>query len=654
MHDAASLVSELLQKLSELEHKVELHRQDMATEFRRYSHELLRNVSDDVSAKVEKAITDSMRNYPALTPALDQANPIRHESPSPSPPPLGHTHGHGHGNDGKKQEIGGNNVDTASGRAGRQLQGTRSPPPLLPYNSDTPPDDSPRSPHAREREFQGLFTPSYLPLLDGRDVNLSPLPTALPLRQVESGELTRDSTKAEAEQPASPPPPPVANLRPDPIRRPTEDTLSSVTSDDSTVTKNRRSALRRSSSSSTKTQSPRRVRFEVEGGEVLPTASPPTSPRLSDHPLSPLANPTNLMDSVPDSAPAEGERDNMDLLGTSPPLPKKVTSTDRLKALARSSNEDTSKWTMVGDLQNMDEDEEALIMGGRAKSGPALQPAPNFTSAPVPIRNGQHTEVIKGKDEPIDMGEVEDEDEDEDEDLLEMPALSSFKGKKQFSPPKPTITVHDTSKPAETAPTAGSPGQKSPPEVSSERVDTSHHGIEEDEDFFEYEFDEDGEGGPSMTKALDDKLKALPKYLQETEDDGSDDESTATTPKAQNSQSTLTNLYSASPGIAITRPAPPQAPAPPRATNAAVGSYNGRPFTMSSVKDHSILERAAKMGDVYSFVGSVDGRSGVDESTSYRPDARLFDGTPKSLSERMMMEDLAEARNQSPKDNVSK
>ena len=65
------------------------------------------------------------------------------------------------------------------------------------------------------------------------------------------------------------------------------------------------------------------------------------------------------------------------------------------------------------------------------------------------------------------------------------------------------------------------------------------------------------------------------------------------------------------------------------------------------IVDPEVHARAAEMGGISSFVGSVDGRSGFDESDiqSFRASGGIgsFSGTPKSMSERMMMDDIVEA-----------
>lgn len=59
-----------------------------------------------------------------------------------------------------------------------------------------------------------------------------------------------------------------------------------------------------------------------------------------------------------------------------------------------------------------------------------------------------------------------------------------------------------------------------------------------------------------------------------------------------------------------------------------------------------IHAQAASYGPVSSFVGSVNGRSGLDESNvqSFRASVGSFSGTPKSMSERMMLDDMMGAK----------
>lgn len=67
---------------------------------------------------------------------------------------------------------------------------------------------------------------------------------------------------------------------------------------------------------------------------------------------------------------------------------------------------------------------------------------------------------------------------------------------------------------------------------------------------------------------------------------------------------------------------------------------------MPVVRDPLVHARAVSLGDFNSFVGSVDGRTGLDESdlNSFRASLAQsgFAGTPRSLAERMMIEEAQE------------
>lgn len=590
MDDTTNLVSDLLQKLAELDNKVNEYRQDMAQEFRRYSQQRLRDLPRDVSAKVEKMVAAQFHKFPALRPSLDNGADSQSESAANDAAPVE-----------KAWPV------------------RLSSPPASPRSPNIDSEEGPRSPHEREREFHGLFTPSYLPLLDAVQ-RRSPTPPALPAQVPEVEEPNHDQDISSGTLVNATP------SRPDPVRRHTADTESSITSDDST-TRLRRSALRRSSSSSTKTQSPRRVRFEVEGEEVLPTSSPPISPRASDLPTSPLGNPTSLLD---ESYNTIIMNEGTDLLGSSPPMPKKITSTDRLKAMARNSTEDTSKWEVVGNLDATDDDDEdELVMAGLhgRKSNDITRVAPNHVNsestahrindARVPTQLGAPLTAVREVDESETAEEADDID-----DVLMMPPLSSFKDKKRFSPPleaAPEIEpkVHESQKPAkEQHHSTGPSNPDSEPDLT-------------EEDMFEFE---DSEANLSNNKDDNDRTA---KYIDEEEEE----EDADATPIAENPV-----LYSTSPAIPVRKSAPSTPPSPPRHMAASVGSYRGKPFSIDVVRDPELHKKAAEMGDFYTFVGSVDGRSGVDEISSYRPELTYFTGTPRSLSERLMKEDLEEAR----------
>lgn len=629
MDDATTIASDLLQKLGDLEQKVQDHRQEMATEFQRYSRTLLEDATDHVSVQVEHAIRDSLHNYPAISPAFDQANPIKNNTTCRS-------------HDTKTTVT-----------TDRSKRNKGSPPPVLPHTSGTPAaEESPRSPHAREREFHGLFTPSYLTLLGAEDKNSRdtlPSPTSPPAALSPSPQpqepATPSSTTAEQKNSLPSLAADIGN-RPTPSRRPTQDTISSNTSDDSSV-RNRRSALRRSSSSSTsKTQSPRRVRFEVEGGEVLPTMSPPTSPRLVEHLPSPLGNPEFGNEALNSGTIVEEDEDSISLLGSSPPsLPKKVSSTDRLKALARTSNEDTSQWAVVGDPQDADDDDDMLVMGGLKPRPAKSQYKATASGGHVgQTRTSQPTKLESKGDKPEEKCvEKEDETDEEDDDILAMPALSSFKGRKKFSPLEPSPL-------SETVPRTPNPTITLKETVASEPLvlhRNSDGPAEDEEDMFDWDSDETE---PTSKSKRNGNAKEPKKYIEDEEEEEEEEEEAvngqeeSSVEEPENDKLPVTQ-FATSPAVSIQKPStiPAQASTPSRTSAASIGSFRGRPFSMSSVKDSDVIRRASDLGNMQSFVGSVDGRSGLDESSSYRPIRGQFSGTPKSFSERLMMEDLIEA-----------
>ncbi|KAI5928396.1 hypothetical protein F4810DRAFT_705336 [Camillea tinctor] len=618
MDDSTKLVAELLGKLADLDHKVNEYRQEMAQEFQRYSHQLLQHVPLHVRAQVEKIMASKMQNYPALNldhfPALDSPSPDQVQNALSDHQALGY--------------------------------GKVTPPLTLPDASLDLPSDGTRSPHEREREFIGLFTPSYLPLLDAVQRPPYPLPAATlatpatptspPQSPRSPGTKESNGNQGLSSPAPSTPPGNLALSRPDPVRRGTGDTVSSNTSDDSASRTQRRSALRRSSSSSTKTQSPRRVRFEVEGQEVLPTMSPPISPRVSDLPSFPQNSPARMLD---DSYGEVVLDDETGLLGSSPPRPKKLTSTDRLKAMARNSKEDTSNWTVVDDSQGLSDDEDALVMASPNGHSQAANPSSDLKGGAVVHRINDAPIPPKSSHSPKALQETEEDqlagDDDDMNDILEMPALSSFKNKKRVSPPEDTETGAENQ-------TAKAQHRKDthPPASNSHGSDLPQTMDEEDMFLFDDNHD-------STTD--NDRAKATSKYIEEEEeeeeeedeDEEEEEEGVATPVAGDQAGKSTAALYSRSPGVAIAKPPPPPpASALSKQIAASAGSYKGRPFSIGIVRDPELHKRAAEMGDLYSFVGSVDGRSGVDESSSYRPELASFSGTPKSFSERLLMEEL--------------
>ena len=150
MDDTARLASELQDKLAELDGKVAAYQRDMLTQFRRHMDDCLKNYPPHVSDEVSRVVAASMSKYPALNPARRNTADLLTRSDD--------------------------DHDDAGPKA---WDGRKSPPPILYHTSGTP-KEGPRSPHQREKEFQGLFTPSYLPLLDSSFRTPQSPPISLP------------------------------------------------------------------------------------------------------------------------------------------------------------------------------------------------------------------------------------------------------------------------------------------------------------------------------------------------------------------------------------------------------------------------------------------------------------------------------------------
>jgi hypothetical protein len=140
----------------------------------------------------------------------------------------------------------------------------------------------------------------------------------------------------------------------------------------------------------------------------------------------------------------------------------------------------------------------------------------------------------------------------------------------------------------------------------------------------------------------DDPEEKSPPTLQEEEDES--EESSAESPVSPIKEPVLLSQYSRPPARDIITP---HHVAPP-ASKGVVGSYRGHPFTMPIVTPE-VHAQAASLGGINSFVGSVHGRSGLDESdqqsfrASLRNTSGPFSGTPRSMSERMLMDDIMES-----------
>ncbi|THV45439.1 hypothetical protein BGAL_0489g00040 [Botrytis galanthina] len=660
MDEASKLVRELSNKLTELDHKVDLYRKDMNKEYVKYEEDLLKNVSPNISQTVSRMIAEELKNYKALYPFaenldidnLDSCAKItntgtgtatatgnNNPSSSSSHNPISNGNNtiaitstpHEHSN------VMTNGISTAM----ESQLGFGTSASTAPNNTKkvvaaaaAEEEERPRSPHAREKEFTGVFTPSYLPLLDSnsryerksnsntelnnksKDIQMDTSSQS----QSQSQSLVDASTDTRS-----------LNASPDPRspsipKRKNTDEIS-IASNSSSDGPRRRSALRRTSTSS-KNTSPRRVRFDVEGEEVLPTASPKE--------LEPML-PPSFSDDSDDEAGSEMVED------IDAPPPKRISSSQALRALSRGPLEDDgTQWTTVVAPPDGSASVDTLEDDGYTTNYFDSRPSPiaprdeNIPPVSIPAKIPQPEPQAQVKH--IEALPEDDADVPSDDDMLDMTSLrqmrsynkqpASILSPKKNENPEPAISplqMKSPSKPLtlETMEPRGK-GDEKPASLTFQD--------DEQEDLFSF-----------------DENPSLGSHPQDEEDESDIEEPTS--PSIEESPDNVE--LSKSPA----RPIPNDfsnkkvtiAPAP---AHGIVGSYKGRPFSMPVVND-AVHASAASMGAMNSFVGSVNGRSGLDASDvlSYRASGGVgsFSGTPKSMSERMMMDDLMEAEGENQK-----
>ncbi|KAF4974643.1 hypothetical protein FZEAL_8478 [Fusarium zealandicum] len=594
--EEARLLDNLERRLCELERKVQTYRHEVAADFLRYYHDLLRDIPPEVVSSIRQSLSKSL---PTEHPDLSLTLSLDHD------PNL-----------------------ALSESSQRHLS-----PPTAGSASGSGAAEPPSSPRDRRRELQGLFIPSYLPLLEGSPV----LPTSPPLANLPSPPLAmllpEPGIRAEQQQGADMDKPlgldslqdalptaPQSPGRPGHVRRSTDDTTSSGHSDRS-ESKTPRSALRRSSSATRPPHSPRRVRFDFMGAEVLPTASPrPTdfmTPPSAPDPPSEQAGPNSMLDDeFEEQAP-----------------PRKISSSEALRALSRTPLEEGTVWTEVNSIPD-----EILVKQEHLNTTPLAsheqeRRSPRFI-APEPPSSAYIPESVRIERTLGSVSEEPNEDADQDdtsdEDFLSMAKPKSFTNKKV--PGSPSVNKFEVSKPSEPVSSPKSPVKL---QASNGQTDTANQSDDdEDDDMFYFEG-----GGFSATPKTRPKPFVLDKEEKEEEVDIPD------VPETDQS------LYATSPAVHITRrhvSSGPTTPTMARFQAGSLGSYKGRPVIMPVVRNPEVHAQAASLGQFNTFVGGLDGRSGMDEGdlSSFRASVANtgFSGTPRSFTERLLMEEAQKSR----------
>lgn len=663
LQDATRLISDLTSKLAELDSKVAAYRLDMAAEFTRHSEELLRSVPEDVAYRVSRAIAEQLINYPALYPP-DSLNSSRCATPT--------------------------NLEDIPWR------GKGSPPPITPRPSSNPKETEsqpprPRSPHEREQEFQGLFTPTYLPLLESVDRPLHS-PLASP-RAADATNLNRRTSIGSSQGSDSSH---HRRRRPSPLRRTTDTSIDSLASDSSSG-RTRKSALRRSSVSSKadSPRDPRRVRFDFQGQEVLPSSSPQTSTTAlnkADGPTekSALADATytTSLGDIKGSEDLQGEG------------PRKVSSTQALRALSKEPLDKGTVWTVINPQSGLDADNNRKTATATPSSQPGLEVDDMTIKKLIPYSEqeacGHNQPRATARDE-ADMSqrqvaeevraEAEDEDSDDDPTLWMASKRSRQKKPKGASSQEQQTRVSASAKPSSpmaikpqslqvTHSVASSTSAKSNTAGMTDEAKTidkkngqkSHStqakakgqrkeeprksaGFEDDDEEF-FAFDDDSEKPlDKLKKTAEQPKKYLPETHDEEHGEHEEDEKTDTLAETSKANSdTVSNPPTNIPeGLRHEKPVPFEA-APKsegaRAPSTSIGSFvdrdgHKRSLTSEPVKDKELLEKLEKLDvEVPFFVGSVNGRSGPDASNVKSYQASLLSPTEMSgsFAERLMWE----------------
>ncbi|OBT45809.1 hypothetical protein VE00_03798 [Pseudogymnoascus sp. WSF 3629] len=651
MDEASTLIASLHSKLRELDHKVLLYRRDMAAEFTKHSDALLRDVAPDVAASVTAAVAEGMGAYPSLVDTVAAtATPEESETP-PSTNPAGEI----------AREVG-----------RLKEQGKLAPPPPIDVAgaADT---DVPRSPHAREAEFLGVFTQGYLPLLDSSDKHerRSSREGTPALKATQDAEADKKAELAAANLSASYSPPP---RKPEPRRRNTDD--SGAMSDPENPV--RRSALRRSSSSG-KVNGLRRVRFEFAGKEFPTTSSPSVAE-------------TTMMPSVLDAMSSEAEEGGEEQAEIEQvedvdeePAPRRISSSQALRMLSRGPVEDDgTKWdevrapadgsasVSIDDAAVALSDEEDFISIAPRRMSPQSPNGASPIAIPGPVSPSTSPHVSQLHE---DMSKVSISEAEEEEDILsEMTPLAPMHSTRgvmtnNTTSPAMPIDISGGANPSNTltspspptklpAPTTTQPTRQplgtttteSPPAPPSP-TSTPHPDSDSEDDFFAFD------DAPPSTRTR----RAKPPRAQSPESTSSSSSAPAS---PERPVPVALSAYATSPARAIVTPkaraiSAPEAgegdaditrgegrgadiPYAPAIGSSLRNSYH--PFAEPIVSP-AVHEAARRMGEVSSFVGSLrDGMGARGASWGGSAGGWVEGGGARSFSERLAMEEWAEGR----------
>ncbi|GAB0138692.1 hypothetical protein EsDP_00006918 [Epichloe bromicola] len=430
-----------------------------------------------------------------------------------------------------------------------------------------------------------------------------------------------------------------------------DDATSSISSDKSD-SKPPRSAMRRTSSISKIPQSPRRVRFDFMGEEVLPTSSPQQSAFIAARISSPEPA-TNEADCTSNLATDPGEDEEEEA------PPRKVSSSDALRALSRAPfDEDGTVWTVV----NSDSEEsatdgsqfaqsrqsgntDALPKSSAAATSPGREAKSNTLKTKIRFRSAVSNTVAHN------VNNLEDDSTD-DEDILSMakhkaPLSLAYRGPAVLSSllsDKKVVSSQYSDHDAEPSNSERADMTESRDEVASQTFRTAN---ERDDDMFHFE-----EDYLELPKRSSEKKPVEPEQEPEPEPEPEQPEEEYSDHEIRTAPVRPASLYATSPAVAIPRQMghddeEQSTSSRPKFQTGTVGSYKGRPLIMPVIRNPDLLEEIHSSEPVNPVVGSVHDRSPADDFKSSTAqasiDQRLAASAPRSFSERLMIEDMMEA-----------
>ena len=604
----AKLLDCLHHRLDELEQQIQARRRELVADFQHYYHDLLHGVPPDTVSNVRRALAASLSDYPTLRPELLEA-----ESQLPETP--------------------------------RAAAFQPSAPFAVSRRADVP-----GSPRERENELRGLFTPTYLPLLDSTPMLSKPVlagplgpaagvseSTLLPERVSSGiGQGNVASTDGMTEQGSGqrdapdqwlPPAPPfsVPTLRNNSTHS-IDDTRSSVSSDKSD-SKPTRSALRRSSSITKPPQSPRRVRFEFMGAEVLPTSSPQPPEFMGPRPGSPDPNDDGSDAAFNSNLGGETiEEENVP--------PRKVSSSDALRALSRVPLEAGPVWTIVNaEADEVAPDQRETAIGQHDKSPPSLAA---LRTMPESSRTSE-SEPRVGHSDQNQVGTSEGDDSSDDGFLAMKKTKSS--SKKPLLPPMPQSPSEP---PQDSATTLTSQTSKEVSHTDKAEEDeglanSDGEGLDDDDDMFHFEA-----GG--LTAPPRPRSRPPPKAEEEEEETVEEAESESEEPQSKDDESSAphadvaesqVSMYATSPAVHIQRAAGSRA-ASVKFQPGSLGSYKGRALMMPIVSDPEVLEQAMNFKPTKRQSGGMDDVTAMAEGSL----RHLPPSIPLSFKERFSLDEM--------------